>query len=96
MSWYRVYRLPGDREFWRIDSGDGTGFGVRVKQIFVSGAAVNTVDRPSAHPRAWLAVHARHLFVDGDTAYLVNTVKQYTAFLSCTSGDKKTDEPTKN
>lgn len=72
MNW-RIYRLPGSREIWHIDSGPGT-------QIFnVRGfhaAESHSVDVGGNNvPRAWIAV-------DGAEIHIVNGVAIFAKVLA--------------
>jgi hypothetical protein len=56
---WRLYRLPGSREFWHIDNGDGT------KRIDVTGFDMNhvpsrSVNRTSGVPHSWIEINATH------------------------------------
>jgi hypothetical protein len=51
---WRLYRLPGSREVWHVDQGDGT-FIVNVKGFEIYCRAFS-VDIGSGNPRAWIAI----------------------------------------
>jgi hypothetical protein len=58
---FRIYRLPGSRKQWLIDSGPGT------MQYTANGVDIavpsHSVDSPTETPRAWLEVDAKDMFI---------------------------------
>jgi hypothetical protein len=60
MNW-RIYRLPGSREVWHIDSGPGTPiYNVRG----YSSSHSHSVDVGGNHvPRAWIEVPDAELYI---------------------------------
>lgn len=69
MTW-RIYRLPGSREIWHIDSGQNTQvFNVRG---FKCHADTDSVDIGGNNvPRAWIEVFA-------DDLHIINGVAEFT------------------
>lgn len=69
MDW-RLYRLPGDREWWRIDHGPGSPV-IKVQTWKVEpgcGVGEGRSQNPSEVPRAWIGFLNCDLFVDGVAA----------------------------
>src|SRR5437016_2520530 len=58
MNKWRIYRLPGDRQWWRIDSGQGTA--VLFCNHWSSTEPMFSRDLPRSNdmPRAWIEVTA--------------------------------------
>ena len=83
MKW-RIYRLPGSREVWHIDSGCGTPvFNVKAYRA----ADSYSVDRLNAHPRAWIEVKDQELHIVNGIAYfdypgIIETVREVLQGLS--------------
>ena len=67
LAW-RIYRLPGDREWWRLDHGPGSV--VLFCKDWNSRPATKSVHAPSENPRAWIAVNGT-LYLDGEVAEFV-------------------------
>ena len=73
MTKWRIYRLPGSREVWHIDSGCGTqvfnvrGFeaNVRTKAVDIGGNNV---------PRAWIEIDSRYFL------HIINGVAMFDQF----------------
>lgn len=63
MNW-RVYRLPGSRNVWHIDSGPNT---VVINVAGYRAAETHSVDIGDGWPRAWIAI-------DGQELHLVNGI----------------------
>ena len=63
MTW-RIYRLPGSREIWHVDSGEGTqvfnvrGYAAQVPTSSIDGDA-------SKQPRAWIEARGEFYIIDG-------------------------------
>ena len=54
MSIWRIYRVPGSKEFWHIDSGIGTiVFNVTKFEIF---CPCKSIDVGNGMPRAWIEI----------------------------------------
>jgi len=54
MQHWRIYRLPGSRNFWHVDSGENTPvINVLGYEINVPSHSVDIVD---GWPRAWIAL----------------------------------------
>jgi hypothetical protein len=53
---WRIYRLPGSREVWHLDSGPGTDiYNVRGYRCFIPS---HSVDIGGTNvPRAWIQIH---------------------------------------
>lgn len=66
MDSFRVYRLPGSREIWLVDSGPDTEVH-RVRGIRIECHAISR-ENPNDTPRAWLAVDSREMFVVDNVA----------------------------
>lgn len=84
MTW-RIYRLPGSRENWHIDSGCGTQvFNVR----FWQAAESRSRDVCGNHvPRSWVEISAQELHIVNGVAYfeypgVVEAVRETLAGLS--------------
>jgi hypothetical protein len=61
---WRIYRLPGSREIWHIDSGDGTKvFNVRGYEAQVLSRSVDIGGNNV--PRAWIELHGELHVIDG-------------------------------
>jgi hypothetical protein len=61
VSW-RIYRLPGSKEWWLIDTGDGTALVYTKSFEFTS--IPRAVDRAgTASPRAWLETETEPMIV---------------------------------
>lgn len=68
MIW-RIYRMPGDREFWRIDHGPGSSL-LWAKTILFSGPVKTVDDKSGAQPRAWLETTGTlHLTNEGSARF---------------------------
>lgn len=53
---WRIYRLPGSRETWHIDSGAGTPV-INVRGFDLRFVRAVSIDKPGAEqPRAWISV----------------------------------------
>lgn len=76
MNW-RIYRLPGSREIWHIDSGTGTQiFNVRSYVCLVPSRSVDIGGNNV--PRAWIEICGRyelHL-IDGKAVFAEISVKK--------------------
>lgn len=82
MKW-RIYRLPGSRQWWHIDSGPGT-FIINCLG-FMSDVPLQTINGPGNEvPRAWVQVEG-NLFVgpNGHARFMSETATQ----LSCGGRD---------
>lgn len=68
---WRIYRLPGSRDKWHVDNGDGTP----VVNIHSYDCRVpsRSVDRGDGVPRAWIEIDAKTsvLKLSGDRAVWV-------------------------
>lgn len=64
MKW-RIYRLPGSRKIWHIDSGPGTKI-INVLALH-SLCPMASIDVGCGYPRAWFEVHGE-LLVNPKTA----------------------------
>jgi hypothetical protein len=61
---WRIYRLPGSREIWHIDSGPGTQiFNVRGYKCAADSQSVDIGGNNV--PRAWIEVHGELHLVNG-------------------------------
>lgn len=68
---YRIYRVPGSKQWWHIDTGANTVvFNVKG---YVTTVASKSVDRPDLHPRAWIEIEQ----TDTDF-HIVNGVAEFT------------------
>jgi len=67
---WRIYRLPGSREIWHVDSGCGTQvFNVKG---YCCAADTESVDISGNHvPRAWIAVNNSELHIVNGKALFV-------------------------
>jgi hypothetical protein len=77
MKW-RIYRLPGSREVWHIDSGEGTKvFNVRGYQA----AGSYSVDIGGNNvPRAWIEINGQELhIVNGVAIFEYSEVREILA-----------------
>jgi hypothetical protein len=54
MKIWRIYRLPGSRQFWHIDAGADTP--VINVTAFRSAVDTKSVDIGEGHPRAWIEI----------------------------------------
>lgn len=73
MKW-RIYRLPGSREFWHIDNGPGTQI-INVKAFHIE-CPCTSVDEAEQHQnavpvRAWIEVNMANLYIQNGTALFV-------------------------
>lgn len=64
---WRIYRLPGSKEWWLIDHGPGSVV-LFCKHWKTNVGRVLSVSEPTANPRAWIALEGV-LYLDGDTAH---------------------------
>jgi hypothetical protein len=55
MKFWRIYRLPGSRQIWHIDTGDNTPI-INVRSFSMDGTCASSVDRGVGVPRAWIEV----------------------------------------
>jgi hypothetical protein len=65
---WRIYRLPGSKEWWLIDHGPGS-LVLRCKH-WRSRPGMRDAGDPAANPRAWIAVIGS-LYLDGEVAEFV-------------------------
>lgn len=90
MNW-RIYRLPGSREIWHIDSGDGTQ--VINVHAWQSSVAVQSFDRGgSIHPRAYISVNFAELYVN-ETRTSVGHVVRIGQFIQSVHSGPAITEP---
>lgn len=54
---WRIYRLPGSRDKWHVDNGDGTPV-VNIRSYNCS-VPSRSVDRGDGVPRAWIEIDAK-------------------------------------
>lgn len=68
MRW-RIYRLPGDRDWWRVDHGPRT-LVIGVKSFRTDGcfARSEAAPDPAMVPRAWIGISASELYVSDHAA----------------------------
>ena len=59
MKW-RIYRLPGSREIWHVDSGPNTKI-VNVKN-FIIRCHARSIDIGDGYPRAWIEINEDNEF----------------------------------
>jgi hypothetical protein len=60
---WRIYRLPGSRKIWHIDSGCGTQiFNVRGYEAQVPSISI---DAEAESPRAWIQLDGELHIIDG-------------------------------
>lgn len=72
MHAWRIYRLPGSRTIWHIDSGCGTAVvNVTGFKCFVNSEAVD-VPNSQKQPRAWIQVNA-----DGVELHVINGIANF-------------------
>lgn len=64
LTW-RIYRLPGSKEWWLIDHGPGSL--VLKSKSWMSERPMRSVSNPAANPRAWIEVHGI-LYLDPESA----------------------------
>ena len=69
MKW-RIYRLPGSREFWHIDSGPGTQI-VNVKAFHIECPCTSVDEGGKELVRAWIEVNMANLYIQNGTALFV-------------------------
>jgi hypothetical protein len=64
MKW-RLYRLPGSRRMWLIDSGPGTEIltCTGIQGLFYA----REFSDDNAQPRAWLELVASNLYIDSES-----------------------------
>lgn len=73
MNW-RIYRLPGSRETWHIDSGAGTQvFNVRG---FCASSSKSIDIGGNNSPRAWIEVIGEFHVIDGIARFAVCNKKE--------------------
>lgn len=65
---WRIYRLPGSKEWWLIDHGPG-GVVLFCKH-WESLPSTRDAENPTGHPRAWIAVSGI-LYLEGEKAVFV-------------------------
>lgn len=64
MTTWRIYRLPGSRDIWHIDSGKGTQvFNVRGYKCAADSSSVDIGGNNS--PRAWIEIYGELHLIDG-------------------------------
>lgn len=67
---WRIYRLPGSREFWHIDSGPGTQI-VNVKAFHIECPCTSVDEGGKELVRAWIEVNMANLYIQNGTALFV-------------------------
>jgi hypothetical protein len=55
MKFWRIYRLPGSRSVWHIDSGQDTPI-INVRSFSFDGTCAHSVDTGVGVPRAWIEI----------------------------------------
>ena len=76
MNW-RLYRLPGSREIWHVDNGEGTQvYNVRGFEMNVPS---RSVDIGNGNPRAWVEIEyvvSEFYIINGIATWNKTTVMQ--------------------
>jgi hypothetical protein len=67
---WRIYRLPGSREFWHIDNGPGTQI-VNVKAFHIECPCTSVDEGGHELVRAWIEVNMANLYIQNGTALFV-------------------------
>lgn len=80
---FRIFRVPGSRQFWHIDAGPGTPV-INVLGIKIKGCEVETRDVGDGVPRAWFEVRGE-LFVSNYVAHFID-------WSSCLTGVAMTEK----
>ena len=55
MKFWRIYRLPGSRSVWHIDTGPDTPV-INVRSLSLDGVCMASVDTGTGFPRAWFEI----------------------------------------
>lgn len=55
MKFWRIYRLPGSRSVWHIDTGPNTAI-INVRAFSLDGTCAASVDMGTGFPRAWIEI----------------------------------------
>lgn len=79
MNW-RVYRLPGSRNVWHVDSGPNT---VVINVVGYRAAETHSVDIGDGWPRAWIALDNQELHIVNGIAIFTVADKMENPVMAC-------------